>query len=271
MYVCRMPQRTLRERFMKAAPEASNRLIIGFLRKVFGPDAYIQDGLVSLHRSNFTQDPAFQRAYARGMKATDGTDLYLWHWRVHIALWASTAASHLEGDFVECGVNYGFMSSAIMENLDWDRLGKTFYLLDTFSGLDPRFISAEEQQAGTLDKNADRLVSGFYVDGVEGVRANFRQWKNQQIIVGSVPETLEQVHATKVAYLALDMNCAPPELAALRHFWPRLVPGGIVLLDDYGYMGFEEQGVAFDELAKELGISICALPTGQGLIIRPPH
>ena len=246
-------------------------MMIGFLRKVFGPNAYIRDGLVSLHRHSFMQDPAFQRAYQRGMQATGGIDPYNWQWRVHVALWASANASRLDGDFVECGVNYGFMSSAIMENLDWDRLGKTFYLLDTFSGLDPRFITAAEHETGTLDKNEERLGSGFYVDGVEGVRANFAQWQNQRIIVGSVPETLEQVDTTKVAYLALDMNCAPPEIAALRHFWPLLVPGGIVLLDDYAYMGFDEQGVAFDAWAKEMGISILALPTGQGLIIRPPH
>ena len=188
---------------MEVAPDASNRLIIGFLRKVFGRDAYIQDGLVSLHRSSFMQDPAFQRAYRRGVQSTGGIDPYLWHWRVHVALWASAIASHLDGDFVECGVNYGFMSSAIMENLDWDRLGKTFYLLDTFSGLDPRFITAEEQQTGTMEKNEDRLVSGFYVDGVEEVKANFAQWQNQKIIIGSVPETLDQVDATQVAYLAL--------------------------------------------------------------------
>lgn len=254
---------------MEVAPDASNRLIIGFLRKVFGRDAYIQDGLVSLHRNSFMQDPAFQRAYRRGVQSTGGIDPYLWHWRVHVALWASAIASHLDGDFVECGVNYGFMSSAIMENLDWDRLGKTFYLLDTFSGLDPRFITAEEQQTGTMEKNEDRLVSGFYVDGVEEVKANFAQWQNQKIIIGSVPETLDQVDATQVAYLALDMNCAPPELAALRHFWPRLVPGGVVLMDDYAYMGFDEQGAAFDAWARETGIPILALPTGQGLIIKP--
>ena len=65
------------------------------------------------------------------------------------------------------------------------------------------------------------------------------------------------------------MNCAPPELAALRHFWPRLVPGGVVLMDDYAYMGFDEQGAAFDAWARETGIPILALPTGQGLIIKP--
>ncbi len=59
---------------------------------------------------------------------------YGWHWRVHVGLWAAASCASLEGDFVECGVNRGFLSSAIMEHLDWDKTGKHFYLLDTFNG-----------------------------------------------------------------------------------------------------------------------------------------
>jgi hypothetical protein len=81
----------------------------------------------------------------------------------------------LDGDFVECGVNYGFLSSAVMEFLDWDRLGKTFYLLDTFAGIDPGSIAAGERRAGTLDNNQKHLRDGFYVSSVDGVRANFAQ------------------------------------------------------------------------------------------------
>jgi hypothetical protein len=66
------------------------------------------------------------------------------------------------------------------------------------------------------------------------------------------------------------MNCAPPEIAAADHFWDRLSPGAVMLLDDYGYYGFTPQKEAFDEFARRRGIAICALPTGQGLIVKPP-
>jgi hypothetical protein len=39
-----------------------------------------------------------------------------------------------------------------MDYLDWDRLGKHFYLLDTFKGIDERFISAEDKAAGVVHK-----------------------------------------------------------------------------------------------------------------------
>jgi hypothetical protein len=237
-------------------------------RKFF-PHVYNSDGLISAHRHAFMEDPPFQRAYQRGVNAIGGHDHHKWWWRVHIGLWAAASASHIDGDFIECGVNYGFLSSAIMEYLDWDRLGKTFYLLDTFAGLDARFITDGERPAGTLETNQERLRDGFYNSSVDGVRANFAQWRNQRIIVGAIPETLTRVDATTVAFLHIDMNCAPPEVAALRHFWPRLTPGAVVLLDDYAYHGYEEQRLAMNALAGELGVQICALPTGQGLLIRP--
>ena len=144
-----------------------------------------------------------------------------------------------------------------------------FYLLDTFAGLDSRFTTAAERRDGALKKSDNHLRDGFYVSSVDSVQANFAEWRNQRIIAGTIPETLQQVDARAVAFLHIDMNCAPPEVAALRFFWPRLSPGAFVLLDDYAYRGYEEQRLAMDSLASELDVSICALPTGQGLLIKP--
>lgn len=234
------------------------------------PGVYSNDAMICFNTHAFLDDPAFQRSYQRGVRALGGDDWYQWEWRVHVGLWAAASASKVKGDFVECGVSYGFLSSAVMEYLDWDKLGRTFYLLDTFAGLDPRFVSAGERESGALEKSEQHVRHGVYVSSVDSVRANFAQWRNQRIIVGAVPETLDQVDADAVAYLHIDMNCAPPEVAALRHFWPRLSPGAFVLLDDYANRGRDEQRIAMDEVAGELGVQICALPTGQGLLIKPP-
>jgi len=229
---------------------------------------YDQDGLRSIHNHEFMDDPAFRKAYKRGVRAAG--DDYRWHWRVHVGLWAAACAARLEGDFVECGVNRGFLCSAIMEYLDWDSLGKQFYLLDTFRGLDERFLSEEDKiVSGAVEKNTLNLASGAYVQGIEEVQANFSQWKNVSLIEGPIPETLPQVRANKIAYLHLDMNCSPPEVAAIRFFWECLVPGAFVLLDDYAYYGYFSQKSAMDRFAQEKGINILSLPTGQGLLVKP--
>ena len=110
----------------------------------------------------------------------------------------------------------------------------------------------------------------FYFESVyDQARERFEEFDRVHLIRGAVPDTLNDVEVDRVAYLSLDMNCAGPEIAALRHFWPKLVSGGVVLLDDYAFRGFEPQLKAHNELAGELGYSILSLPTGQGLILKP--
>jgi hypothetical protein len=235
----------------------------GYVVHKVNSEAYSQDGLLSIHNHDFILDPDFRNAYERGVLACNGD--YRWHWRVHIGLWAAYSASKLKGDFVECGVNRGFLSSAIMEYLDWDSLEKTFYLMDTFSGIDEQYVSDEERSLGIIKQKKKE----FYTSDLEPVRDNFSQWNNVQIIVGPIPETLSEVETENVAFLHLDMNCTLPEVAAFNYFWERLVPGAFVLLDDYAYKGHKLQKAALDAAASAKDLKIVSLPTGQGLLIKP--
>ena len=236
------------------------------LHRDFPIESYNQDGLVSMHKHDFMVDERFVSAYKRGVDAV-GED-YNWHWRVHIGLWAARTAIKKVGDFVECGVNAGFLSSSIMHDLDWDSRGKTFYLLDTFSGIDLDHVTQGELNDGIADKNSALIAGGFYVTSSESVRKNFSEWRNIKIIEGVIPHTLRDVNASKISFLHIDLNCAPPEIAAINYFWDRLVPGAIVLLDDYAYCGFHHQKIAMDNFAQSRGVSIASLPTGQGLIVK---
>jgi hypothetical protein len=85
---------------------------------------------------------------------------------------------------------------------------------------------------------------------------------------GRIPESLPTAAIDRVAYLALDLNVAAPEVAALEYFWDKLVPGAPVLLDDYGWAQYRPQKEAMDAFAAAHGVEILTLPTGQGLILR---
>ncbi len=226
-------------------------------------DLFEHDGLASIHNHEFVDDPDFKRANARGVKAAGDYD---WYWRVHIGLWAAATAARSEGDFVECGVNRGFLSSAIMEYVDWNSTGKTFWLLDTFSGLDPDQIDAANQKE--YERNKKHIDEGFYVTDVQDAVRNFAEWKNVRIIQGPIPLTLAQVTAETVAYLHIDLNAAAPEVSAFEYFWEKMTPGGIILLDDYAYYGYERQKYAMDKAAAAKRVRIASLPTGQGLIVK---
>ena len=176
-----------------------------WIPRTFLPDVYSDDALICFNSDDFGTTRSFGGTINAVCSALGGEDFYHWEWRFHVGMWAAASASKLEGDFVECGVSHGFLSSAIMQHLDWDRLGKTFYLLDTFGGMDPRFVTEVERETGALDKSQAALDFGIYANSVDSVRANFAEWQNVRIIAGTVPETLDQV------------DCADGGLPAHRH------------------------------------------------------
>jgi hypothetical protein len=222
------------------------------------PGLYSQDCLTTFHNHDFIREPSFGAAYQRGIKAS-GVDHRI-HWRVHVALWVASQVRHLPGAFVECGVSTGFLSSAIMQFLDWNSQQKDFYLFDTFRGLDEQFLSPDERKSERLS---------WYKDlSYESVRENFSEFKNVHLIQGAVPDSLGSVQIQHVCYLSLDMNCTLPEIEAAGFFWEKLVPGGMILLDDYAYSGYEEQNRAFNSFATQKCTQVLSLPTGQGLILK---
>jgi len=228
---------------------------------------YAEDGLFSVHNAEFRRAPQFQAAYARGMQASWGVDPGF-AWRVHVALWAAGTAMRTTGDFVECGVNAGFLSSAIMQHLNWAGVPRRFYLIDTFAGPVVEQFSPEELKLGKADLTKELLSRGAYVTDLERVRANFAEWPNAVVVQGSVPEVLATLEIPRVAFLHIDLNCAYPECAAVTHFWPRLSPGAVVLLDDYANHEHRYQKQAMDATVRGLKSEVVSLPTGQGLIVR---
>ena len=226
-----------------------------------GPVTYQTDGLATSNNCDFITEPRFARAYAAAAATNPWPDFTL-QWRVYIVCWLADHIKKLEGDFVECGVNTGAYARAVIDYIDFNSLGKTFYLFDTFAGLDPAQISEAEKHAGI------ETYLNKYKDVYEDVKKTFAPFK-VNIVKGLVPETLNQCYAEKICYLSIDMNVVEPEIAAANYFWDKIVPGGVIILDDYGFPQHIEQKHAFDAFAREKNVNILCLPTAQGIIIKP--
>lgn len=219
---------------------------------------YNYDGLATSSSAEFMKTERFQKAYELAKK-TDPWPNFTLMWRIHVACWAGENAKYLEGDYVECGVNTGAYARAIIDFTGFEKTGKTFFLMDTFSGLDEKYITEEEKKLG-IDKYR-------YRDTYSEVLKTFGPFKTK-IIKGSIPDTLPECDVQKICYLSIDMNNYIPEIAALEYFWPKVVKNGYVLLDDYGFEKHHYQKLAFDAFAEKHGHQILSLPTGQGLIIK---
>jgi len=199
------------------------------LRLVRGPLTYADGVVASRQNCDFVKDERFLRAYQIG-EATAGWGVLELHWRMHVACSLAFHASRLDGDFVECGVNRGAMAH---------------------------------------DEKAKGLGTRFYGESFEAVTQLFAYLGDKVVIVrGPVPDTLPQVDTDLVAFISIDMNCVNPEIAAAEFFWDKLVQGGVMLLDDYGWPTHEIQKQAFDVFARERGVEVLSLPTGQGIILK---
>lgn len=223
---------------------------------------YSEDNLYTFNAAPFLAEERFQRAYARGV-ATDS-----WHggdirWRAYVACWAAAHAARLPGDFVECGVNRGGLAHTIVDYVGFARLDKRFFLVDTFAGLVPEYLSESERDKGFLEHYA------YYKDNSrDQVADTFSDYPNVHVIQGAVPDVLPDVPVALVAFLSLDMNSTLPEVKAAEHFWERMASGAVLLLDDYTQKLHSEQQTAFDQFASQRGTRVLALPTGQGLILK---
>ncbi len=242
----------------KLVPVAATVVTDGYFN---GEITYATDNLVTSNNCDFIKEPRFEKAY-KAAADTNPWPGFTLQWRVYIVCWFAEYVKKLEGDFVECGVNTGAYSRAIIDYINFSSLNKQFFLLDTFEGLVEEQISIEEKKMGL-----DKVYLGNYRNVYDEVKKTFEPF-NVKIIKGAVPDTLEEVSTEKICYLSIDMNVTEPEIAAVNYFWDRIVPGGVIILDDYGFPHHIHQKLAFDELAKNKNVQILCLPTGQGIIIK---
>ena len=185
-------------------------------------------------------------------------------WRASVCCWAANNALSLEGDFVECGVHTGLLSMTICHKLNFQDLDRRFYLYDTFEGIPEAKLSGEE-------KDFAAKMNSIYFDVWEIAQRNFSDFPNAKLVRGFLPDSLDENCPDKIAYLSIDLNSATFEHQTISRLWDRIVPGAAIVIDDYGFAGHEKQFEMWNAWAESHGTSVLYIPTGQGVIVKPPH
>lgn len=242
------------------APELAENTQKPHTHVVVADPSYAQDGLYTLHCADFMKDARFAAAYAAG-EATGSWSGAAVHWRVFVACWLAERASSLGGDLIECGVNRGGVSRAIVAYLGEKLQGRRFFLLDTFEGIPVSVLSEREMLH-------NKYFQENYTECHQQVLDTFRDFPEVVVVKGLVPETFSRVDSQRFCFVHIDMNNAISEIAAAEYLWPMLAPGGFMLLDDYGWQINIDQRQAFDRFAEQRGMKVLALPTGQGVLMK---
>jgi hypothetical protein len=216
------------------------------------------DGVATLHYSPFTDDAAFQarfRAVAHTWPTTNDI-----RWRLWILTRSAIHCAALDGSFAEFGVYRGGCTFMVLSECR-PRPGRSYFLFDTFSGIPGANLTDQEKSAGFEGRLSDPSVAE--------VRDRLAAWQDQvRIVQGDVFETLKTTETGPLAFVHLDLNAAAPTEFALDYSWSRLVPGGMLVFDDYGWGGYEDQRKIIDRFFEGKQDGLIALPTGQAISVK---
>ena len=175
----------------------------------------------------------------------------------HIEIFKKTI--ELPGSIVECGVFKGMSLLTFAKLVEVYCPGDTLKRVigfDTFKG----FVSLSSKDgapdtrrgkvkggwnAGEFRPSLERLIEIVQRDSM------IPRFGRIELVEGDVSKTVpayvKRNPGLRVSLLHLDLDLYDPTLAALKSLYPLVVPGGVVLLDEYGMEGFPGESAAFDE------------------------
>lgn len=157
------------------------------------------------------------------------------------------ATLHLPGTLVECGVFKGasLLRFAMLRTLLSNDRARRIIAFDTFADFPAAgFQPDQERRAQFVRDSGSQSIS---VDQLYGVLRRKGVEQNVELIAGDVRTTIPAYVAAhpelRIALLNLDTDLHEPAVTIMEHLFPRVVEGGIVLIDDYGVFPGETRAV----------------------------
>lgn len=162
---------------------------------------------------------------------------------------------NVPGDVAEIGVYKGGTARLLSKALD--STNKVIHLFDTFSGMPPTDPMKD------LHKERD-----FNDTSIDAVKSYLYDCNNVNFHVGVFPYTVAGLENNIFSLVHIDVDIYKSVLDCLTFFYPKLQVGGIMVIDDYGFLSCPGVKIAVDEFFLDKIEHPCYLPTGQCIIIR---
>jgi O-methyltransferase len=198
--------------------------------------------------------PAFEEHYQAIRKLT-----MVSRDRAHILWRTLQQALRLPGDLVECGVFRGGTALLAARTVAATRgeTNRPLHLFDSFQG-----VSSEV-------KGEESFLPGHFGDtSAAKVQALLADYPSVRMHVGYIPQTFQGLNIESVVWAHVDLDLYHPIRAAIDYLYPRIVPGGFLIFDDYGFPSCPGARQAVDDaFADRPEVPLC-LPTGQCLVVK---
>jgi O-methyltransferase len=183
-------------------------------------------------------------------------------WRHYIVYWSALSASKAtqsgKKNLVEVGTCDGltaFFAMSALKNMGSDY---KCYMYDAW----------EAMKADDLLEN-EKAKSGMYSYlNLETTIENLIDFAPMTVFnKGYIPKLFAVAsNPDEVIWLHIDLNAASPTRDSLLEFFHRMLPGGIILFDDYASHDHVETKRVVDEFFNGKNVNLLQLPTGQALV-----
>jgi len=169
----------------------------------------------------------------------------------------------LPGDIVECGVLKGTSLMFFLKLLHIHAHGSNkrvigFDMFDHFpveAHGDHAHVEAFVTESGFQGISPESLLDGVRAAGLSTERCD--------LVAGDITQTaaayVQRHPGLRISLLHLDLDLAEPTYAALDAFWDRIVPGGIIALDEYAVARWSESN-GVDRFFSDRSVVLKTLP-----------
>jgi len=128
----------------------------------------------------------------------------------------------IEGDVVEYGSLYGGSGAVIVEAVNHYASNKTVWLFDSFAGIPDSRYGLDYHWNGSFSDNS-----------FAAVRDAFKDCENVKVVPGNICDTYDQV-TSKISFGYVASDTLESGELLLNFMWPKISPGGIIAICDYG-------------------------------------
>ncbi len=193
-------------------------------------------------------------------KYTVGKQSYCSVGQLHVMYQFLSYALNLEGDVAQLGIYKGG-SVAQLASLVLNTK-KNYYAFDTFEGLPP--TTAKDDVNGYT--NAEGQMSDTSLGQVS---AYLLDYDCVHLIKGYFPESIpNDIYNKKFCFVYLDGDTHQATKDGLKFFWPRMIKGGVIIIDDYGSRRWAGVKRAVEEFTIAGGTPPIQLAGSQCVIIK---
>ncbi len=163
--------------------------------------------------------------------------------------------AHLKGDFLDIGLCNGGTTLIIAKAMKMRKLKATLYLAGVSTGK-PK---TETQSDGHTDA-PEECVQDIL---------NQNRIKNMVLLQGLFPsEAADKISGKLFRFCHVNSDTSQSTKEVFEWIWPRLVPGGIVIFNDYGTRGCEEVTRQVNELQTRKDLFFLHNLNGHGTCIK---